>query len=235
MPAQVLPAGLAQASYLSSAERRWIQQQQGRGSKPVDDTELFSDWKVLREAFSNWKVWFCSVIVRPGPRIRDEQIGVPLLQSLSSITKSHDHAASLQGICKAMAANAMLFWLPIMVAKLLNEDGADFGSNSSATPHHQLVSGTDSPSDAASIDPTGHHQPQLSLPVLLSAIPFFCTAVVAVLLGRSSQARGERSLHLAIPYLIAGWLFFLMPLIQSMSPVLALIALCIAISCTVVS
>lgn len=46
-----------------------------------------------------------------------------------------------------------------------------------------------------------------SLPVLLSSVPFIVTAIASIWLGRSSQARGERTLHLALPYLTAGILF----------------------------
>ena len=46
-----------------------------------------------------------------------------------------------------------------------------------------------------------------SLPVLLSSVPFIVTAIASIWLGRSSQARGERTLHLALPYLAAGLLF----------------------------
>ena len=53
----------------------------------------------------------------------------------------------------------------------------------------------------------GHGRGGASMPVMLSSIPFIVTAIASIWLGRSSQAMGERTMHLTIPYLVAGLLF----------------------------
>ena len=75
---QSLPAGLSQASFLSGPERRFIQLQQSKGSKGTGssaggaaaavkggagEAEAFSDWRLIREAFGNWRVWYVSIMV----------------------------------------------------------------------------------------------------------------------------------------------------------------------------
>ena len=72
---QGLPAGLPQASFLTGPERRFIQLQQSKASKSVSgsgaaakgaiaDAEAFSDWRLIREACCNWRVWYISIMVR---------------------------------------------------------------------------------------------------------------------------------------------------------------------------
>ena len=68
-----LPAGLSQAGFLTGLERRFIQQQQSRAfksssgpgsAKGAVDAEAFSDWRLIKEACCNWRVWYVSVMVR---------------------------------------------------------------------------------------------------------------------------------------------------------------------------
>ena len=80
---QSLPAGLAQATFLTGPERRWIQLQQAKGAKNQGhggwgagksgggnggsgagtEAEAFSDCTLFKEAFSNWRVWYISIMV----------------------------------------------------------------------------------------------------------------------------------------------------------------------------
>ena len=162
-----------------------------------------------------------------------------------------------QALLKNIAANALLFWLPIIVASLLDSKhrveaapgtaAADEGAASTfsrrtmaAIAASALTSKNVSSLGAAFVPPAvvaglaakgiGSGRAGVSLPVLLSSIPFIVTAVLSIWLGRSSQARGERTLHLALPYLVAGLLFAVLPFLTSVSVVLAFTALTAAIA-----
>jgi ACS family tartrate transporter-like MFS transporter len=210
----LLPASIHQATFLRGCDRRVIQEQQGRTWLPsiggFSEPGQLTDASLLREAVTNWKVWYVSVM----------------------------------SILKNVAANALLFWLPIIVASLLEHDGGGHGGPPSALVAAANVTAT--AAAGAPVAASGRHllagggisfgsgKPNaLSLPVLLSSIPFACVAVFALLLGRSSQATGDRAMHLFVPYLTAGLIFCALSHIRAMSVVAAFVALCAALACTV--
>jgi len=124
----------------------------------------------------------------------------------------------------------MLFWLPIIVSSLIGGGNAvEIPAVMSSHGHERLVLSSETlvgMADAAEGNASGTTLPSpsqtplpfsmgqhggigggASLAVLLSSIPFIVTAIATILLGRSSQAWGERTLHLTIPYLCSGLLF----------------------------
>lgn len=141
---------------------------------------------------------------------------------------------SVMSILKNIAANGLLFWLPIIVASLLRGRIATphILANVTATPK----AGGSSPSRqllGGGGVPLVGDRPQLSLPVLLSSVPFVCNAGFAIFLGRSSQATGDLAMHLTLPYLTAGLIFAALQHLREASHVAAFVALCIALPCTI--
>ncbi|KAG1679626.1 hypothetical protein FOA52_006143 [Chlamydomonas sp. UWO 241] len=204
----LLPASIHQATFLRGPDRRVIQEQQGRTWNPsiggFAEPGQLTDASLLREALGNWKVWYVSVMA----------------------------------ILKNVAANALLFWLPIIVASLIGHD--DGGPPSALMANVTATSAVGAPAAASrlllaggGISFSGAKPNALSLPVLLSSIPFACNAVFALLLGRSSQATGDRAMHLFFPYLTAGLIFGALSHIRAVSITAAFVALCVALACTI--
>ncbi|KAG1679622.1 hypothetical protein FOA52_006139 [Chlamydomonas sp. UWO 241] len=143
------------------------------------------------------------------------------------------------GLLKNVAADAMIFWLPIIVEGLVvAHAGATNvgvggllpsinGSSSSDTPG-DIAAGTAAPATSAAASPSSVHDS--SVAVLLSSLPFVAAAGFSLALGRSSQRAGERSLHLAIPYATASALMAALPLIMRVSGTAALFTLCAIIA-----
>jgi hypothetical protein len=66
--------------------------------------------------------------------------------------------------------------------------------------------------------------------VLLTAVPFICAAVCAVLLGHRSQRLREKAAHTAVPYFTAALLFILFPFVAACGGAAAFVCLVLAIT-----
>jgi ACS family tartrate transporter-like MFS transporter len=100
----------------------------------------------------------------------------------------------------------MLFWVPTLVDAIVYGGDIDVAAGGASR-------------EAKSRARTG------SKAVLLSAVPFVCAALCSVWLGRRSQARCEKALHVAVPYAACALLFFLFPIAATLSSVWGFICL----------
>jgi hypothetical protein len=66
--------------------------------------------------------------------------------------------------------------------------------------------------------------------VLLTAVPFICAAVCAVLLGHRSQRQREKAAHTAVPYFTAALLFIVFPFVAASGGAAAFVCLVLAIT-----
>jgi hypothetical protein len=66
--------------------------------------------------------------------------------------------------------------------------------------------------------------------VLLTAVPFICAAVCAVLLGHRSQRLREKAAHTAVPYFTAALLFIMFPFVAAPGGAAAFVCLVLAIT-----
>jgi hypothetical protein len=66
--------------------------------------------------------------------------------------------------------------------------------------------------------------------VLLTAVPFVCAAICAVLLGHRSQRQREKAAHCAVPYFTAALLFIVFPFVASCGGAAAFVCLVLAIT-----
>ncbi len=73
------------------------------------------------------------------------------------------------------------------------------------------------------------------LSVLLVSLPYVGSAFFSLWLGHRAQRMGERAVHLAVPYFLAGLLFASFPRIAAASAPAAFVALFVVITCTHVS
>jgi MFS family permease len=81
-------------------------------------------------------------------------------------------------------------------------------------------------------DLLGSHARNLSLPILLTSIPYVCATAFTYFIGWSSQARGERRLHTAIPFGVCGLVLLMAPLLPGggAGAVLGFLSLCVTLS-----
>ncbi len=171
-------------------------------------------WGALAEAACNWRLWY----------------------------------VSFMGLLKNMAAHGILFWAPIINKALLEGQDLDPRGGKLDWDHHRsgsVVTAAAAPRGAGiagevdvagggaadADEPAARVQAVSTFAVLLTGIPFACAAGMALWLGRRSQARRERSMHLAVPYGVGAVLLAALPLLAAESPVLGFIAVSIAVAC----
>ena len=135
------------------------------------------------------------------------------------------------GMFKNVATSGMLFWFPILARALL-QSVQQHGAGASTTSSHTAASQPPfhiwpDKSEAAAHGDAWNS----SRAALVSSIPFICAALMALWLGHHSQQRNERSLHLAVPYLISSILFASFPKLATHSIFLAFAALSVVIAC----
>ncbi|KXZ42776.1 hypothetical protein GPECTOR_119g407 [Gonium pectorale] len=111
-----------------------------------------------------------------------------------------------------IASFGIIFWAPTIVNALLQEmrdrgEGAlDAGDATAEGAGSGLAShGARRLAGAVMMSGHGHgHGGTGTAAVLLTALPFALAAAFGMALAHSSQRRGERFLHIALPYIIAG-------------------------------
>eukprot|EP00798_Chlamydomonas_sp_ICE-L_P007377 gene7377-501_t len=216
----VLPRSLHKAEFLTVTERRCLAQKLdtsggNANAKPIPATfELHMLWEALNNQQVMW--------------------------------------VSLMGLLKNIAANGMIFWTPIIVAAILDHDRLEDPVSSSG-PAYALSETLVAPNRSLLVDLAANltistalspllgqgagHLPTPSkgtstMATVLCSVPFLASAIFTLWLGHRSQAKGEKALHLAVPYLVAGVLFTIFPFVTPASPMVALVILCVVISCT---
>ncbi|GLC52415.1 hypothetical protein PLESTB_000626600 [Pleodorina starrii] len=150
---------------------------------------------------------------------------------------------AIMGLFKNMAANGILFWAPIINKALLERQDLDPVQLDWSTHRGgglvtaASVGGPDGGGAAAATgggddDVEAVGGPRLSITaVLLTGVPFACGAVMSLWLGRRSQAKHERALHLAVPYLAAALLLASLPRLAATVPALGFVAVAAAVAC----
>jgi ACS family tartrate transporter-like MFS transporter len=70
------------------------------------------------------------------------------------------------------------------------------------------------------------------VPILLTSIPYIFATAYTYLLGWSSQARGERQLHTALPFALCGLVLLASPFLPASrsGSVLGFLSLCVTLS-----
>ncbi|KAG2496811.1 hypothetical protein HYH03_005218 [Edaphochlamys debaryana] len=223
--ASALPSGLSTASFLTGHERHWLMQRveptSGAGATLGSSGMLGSvgagreggggggggTREALKEALSNGKVWYVAIM----------------------------------GLFKNMASHGILFWAPIINKALLEHRDLDpvrldwtrhrGGDTTAAAATPVGAGGAGEVENEDGPELIGGMVEVSTAAVLLTGIPFACAAFMAIWLGRRSQAKHERALHLAVPYFAAAVLLASLPRLASAAPVLAFLAVAAAVSC----
>lgn len=126
-----------------------------------------------------------------------------------------------------MAVMALMLWLPVMVQSLLSGGDptqlvvttAGHGSSSASSHHHQHHTNSNN------TDSTG------TLPVLLTAIPFTCAAVLTTTLGAVAQHTGQPLVYNFSMNLLGGTAFLVFPFVVHANRVAGFIMLTCALAC----
>jgi MFS transporter, ACS family, tartrate transporter len=82
-------------------------------------------------------------------------------------------------------------------------------------------------------DLLGPNNTNPNVPILLTAVPYAFAAVFTYTIGWSSQTRGERRLHTAVPFSIGGLVLLAAPLLPMgtvAGGVMGFVGLCVALS-----
>ncbi|KAG2440714.1 hypothetical protein HXX76_003571 [Chlamydomonas incerta] len=243
-----LPPSLSAAAFLTGHERHWLMQRVEAGGAGVlggsSSGALLAGVGERGAGCSSGSSACCG----GGGGGRS-----PLMEALSN---GRVWYVAAMGLLKNMASHGILFWAPIITKALLER--RDFDPVQLDWTRHRggdVVTAAGQPvglGAAAELDDddpleggagaglagggaglgTGAAAAHINTAaVLLTGIPFACAAVMSIWLGRRSQARNERSLHLAVPYLTAGLLLASLPRLAAASPPLALAAVSIAVAC----
>ncbi|GFR50773.1 hypothetical protein Agub_g13038, partial [Astrephomene gubernaculifera] len=111
-----------------------------------------------------------------------------------------------------IASFGLIFWAPTIVNALLHDMAHQ--SNATSLLHHAPANTTQTTQHPRNLHHDHRHllaQVQSSeghgtgaAAVLLTSLPFATAALVGMLLAHSSQRSGERFLHVAVPYILAG-------------------------------
>ncbi|GAX80809.1 hypothetical protein CEUSTIGMA_g8245.t1 [Chlamydomonas eustigma] len=221
-------------------------------TKNFGDAEVLTDVRLIREAAGNWRVWYVSVmgllkniagnamlfwlpiivssLMEDWTSIgHDNMVPEGATRNLS-LTSTSSNTAPGGPMARTQHSHSLSSTASHVLLSLHSNTGAAAGNPALLLPpafdRNQAPSAFDEDNDVLKNQGTSY------LPVLLSSLPFLATAVTALLLGRSSQARNERALHIAVPYLTAGLLFLVLPLLHLMSVVLVFTGLTLAIAFT---
>ena len=119
-----------------------------------------------------------------------------------------------------MAVMALMLWLPVMVQSLLSGDDPT-----------QLVSSTQHGSSHNTLNSSGTSSSTGTLPVLLTAIPFTCAALLTTCLGAVAQRTGRPLVYNFTPNLIGGAAFLAFPWVVHHNRIAGFVTLTVALAC----
>lgn len=184
----LLTPNLQQSTFLTQSEKRAITllQQQGKpGSTHGDDKDALN---ALDSGYAiSWRL------------LRDSCTWKLLFISNISMLKN-------------VATYGILFFLPSLVSDILSQSSGSHHHLVSAARHSQPPSSTGRGLLGAAAPIVMTSDGSL-LPIFLSSIPFMATAIFALWVGHSSQKKGEKTLHLTLPFSAAALLFAILPMV----------------------
>ncbi|KAG2441973.1 hypothetical protein HYH02_009767 [Chlamydomonas schloesseri] len=252
--ASCLPPSLSAAAFLTGHERHWLMQRveaSGGGGSVVGGSSsgaLLAGVGVGVGERGGGSSSSCSGACSSCCGGRS-----PLMEAL---TNGRVWYVAAMGLLKNMASHGILFWAPIITKALLEHRDMDpvqldwsrhRGGDAVAAAGQPVGLGAagelddDDPLEGgagagqagggAGLGAGAAAAHINTAAVLLTGIPFACAAAMSIWLGRRSQAKHERSLHLAVPYLGAGLLLASLPRLAAASPPLALAAVSVAVAC----
>ncbi|GLI71367.1 hypothetical protein VaNZ11_016556 [Volvox africanus] len=246
--ASSLPSSLATATFLTGQERHWLVQRVespthgsampgSAGSASGSGLDVSAGTKEVGIGFGGTGLLLLSPRSGGGSGGGGGGIRGPLAEALLN---GRVWYVAVMGLLKNMALHGIMFWAPIITKALLERRDMDpvqldwsrhrggdlVAASAAAAGPYAAVAGDEGDDGGGSIGSR-----MSTTAVLLTGIPFACAAVMALWLGRRSQAKHERALHLAVPYFVAALLLASLPRLAATAPPLGFMAVAAAMAC----